>query len=63
MELNNRNIAWRGPNMTVIMKVEFLKQLEEQIKTLQKQLIHLKHQSEGFEKLDSDFSLMEVYNS
>ncbi|HJV46474.1 MAG TPA: hypothetical protein VJ824_12215 [Bacillota bacterium] len=48
--------------MTVTVKVEILKQLEEQIKLLQSQLRTLKHQSEGFEMLDSDLCLMEVYN-
>ncbi len=49
--------------MTVTVKVEVIKQLEEQIKSLQTQLNRLSQQEEGFEKLDSDTYLMEVYNA
>ena len=49
--------------MTVTVKVEVIRQLEEQIKSLQSQLNLLSQQQEGFEKLDSDTYLMEVYNA
>ncbi len=49
--------------MTVTVKVEVIKQLEEQIKSLQSQLKSLNIQDEGFERLESDFYFMEMYNA
>ncbi|WP_164984905.1 hypothetical protein [Ammoniphilus sp. CFH 90114] len=48
--------------MTVTVNVEVLKQLEEQIQSLQSQIKKLNQQEEGFEHLDSDIYLMELYN-
>ncbi|MEW9671021.1 hypothetical protein [Ammoniphilus sp. 3BR4] len=48
--------------MTVTVKSEVLKQLEEQVLSLQIQLQQLNQQEEGFDCLDSDYYLMEVYN-
>jgi hypothetical protein len=49
--------------MTVTVKVDVIKQLEEQIESLTYQLNSLKPKVEGFESLDSDRCLLEVYNS
>lgn len=49
--------------MTVTVKVEVIKQLEEQIQSLQSQLKSLSNQDEGFERLETDFFFMEMYNA
>lgn len=49
--------------MKVTVKVDILKQLEEQVQSLHIQLQQLKLQEEGFERLDSDIYLVEVYNA
>ena len=48
--------------MTVTVKVEVLKQMEEQIKSLQSQLQSLNQKEQGFERLDCTAYIMEVYN-
>jgi hypothetical protein len=48
--------------MTITVKVEVLKNLEDQIRSLQCQLRSLKLEIDGFERLESDSSLLEVYN-
>lgn len=49
--------------MTVTVKVEVIKQLEEQIQSLQTQLKSLSVQEEGFERLETDLFFMEMYNA
>jgi prefoldin subunit 5 len=51
-----------GIKMTITVKVEVLQNLEEQIRSLQSQLKSLRLEMDGFETLESDPFLMEVYN-
>ncbi|WP_155837163.1 hypothetical protein [Aneurinibacillus terranovensis] len=48
--------------MTVTVKMEMLKKIEAEIARLQLQVKAMQNSADGFEKLDTDFCLNEVYN-
>jgi hypothetical protein len=59
-----QNIKTKGEiNMTVTVKVEKLQKMEAEIARLQRELYALQAKStQGFEHLDTDIFLTEVYN-
>jgi hypothetical protein len=59
-----QNIIKKGEiPMTVVVQVEKLKKMEAEIARLQRELQALQNQpTQGFERLDTDVFLTEVYN-
>ncbi|GAB7388930.1 hypothetical protein BSNK01_27680 [Bacillaceae bacterium] len=48
--------------MTVTVNVEVLRKIEQEIERLQDELRRMQNDASGFERLDTDVFLTEVYN-